>query len=160
MTAKQNQIQYDTEQRQKDLEYFSGAIEGLYGDPAQYDALIAQLQASNDPNKEYKIMLANKAKQTLNDKIAEQQAELYKQYLEQQAALAAQKKSSGGSGGGGKSSKKSGGSSKSSSSGSSSSSKLGNGGVTVESIAKSAKTMGADQKRGQNMTEYYKKYYK
>lgn len=70
-TAYQNQINYEREQQQKDLEYFSGAIEGLYGDTASYDALIAQLQASNDPNKEYKIMLARKARQTLLDKIGD-----------------------------------------------------------------------------------------
>lgn len=70
-TAYQNQINWEREQQQKDLEYFSGAIEGLYGDTASYDALIAQLQASKDPNKEYKIMLARKARQTLLDKLGE-----------------------------------------------------------------------------------------
>lgn len=67
-TAYQNQIQWEKEQQQKDLEYFSGVIEGLYGDTDKYDTLIAQLQKSDDPNKEYKIMLAQKAKQTLIDK--------------------------------------------------------------------------------------------
>lgn len=71
-TAYQNQINWEREQQQKDLEYFSGAIEGLYGDTASYDSLISQLEASSDPNKEYKIMLARKARQTLVDKLAEQ----------------------------------------------------------------------------------------
>jgi hypothetical protein len=70
-TAYQNQINWEKEQQQKDLEYFSGAIEGLYGDTESYDNLIAQLSASKDPNKEYKIMLARKARQTLLDKIGE-----------------------------------------------------------------------------------------
>ena len=70
-TAYQNQINWEREQQQKDLEYFSGAIEGLYGDTASYDNLIASLQKSSDPNKEYKIMLARKARQTLLDKIGE-----------------------------------------------------------------------------------------
>ena len=71
-TAYQNQINWEKEQQQKDLEYFSGAIEGLYGDTASYDSLISQLEASSDPNKEYKIMLARKARQTLVDKLAEE----------------------------------------------------------------------------------------
>ena len=70
-TAYQNQINWEKEQQQKDLEYFSGAIEGLYGDTESYDNLIAQLEASKDPNKEYKVMLARKARQTLIDKIGE-----------------------------------------------------------------------------------------
>ena len=73
-TAYQNQIAWEKEQQQKDLEYFSGVIEGLYGSTESYDKLIASLKKSSDPNKEYKIMLAQKAKQTLVDKLAEQAA--------------------------------------------------------------------------------------
>lgn len=60
-TAEQNQINWEREQLDKDLQRFSGVIEGLYNDRGSYEALIKQLQASNDPNKEYKIMLATRA---------------------------------------------------------------------------------------------------
>lgn len=60
-TAEQNQINWEREQLEKDLQYFSGAIEGLYNSKSGYQKLIAQLQASNDPNKDYKIMLATRA---------------------------------------------------------------------------------------------------
>lgn len=60
-TAEQNQINWENEQREKDLQYFSGAIEGLYNTRGEYLNLIARLQASNDPNKDYKIMLATRA---------------------------------------------------------------------------------------------------
>lgn len=60
-TAEQNQINWERERLDKDLEYFSGAIEGLYTSKAGYKNLIAKLEASNDPNKEYKIMLARRA---------------------------------------------------------------------------------------------------
>ena len=60
-TAEQNQINWEREQLDKDLQRFSGVIEGLYNDRGSYAALIKQLQASNDPNKEYKIMLATRA---------------------------------------------------------------------------------------------------
>lgn len=60
-TAEQNQINWEREQLDKDLQRFSGVIEGLYNDRSSYEALIKQLQASNDPNKEYKIMLATRA---------------------------------------------------------------------------------------------------
>ena len=60
-TAEQNQINWEREQLDKDLQYFSSAIEGLYKKRSDYQALIKQLQASNDPNKDYKIMLATRA---------------------------------------------------------------------------------------------------
>lgn len=60
-TAKQNQLTFEREQLDKDLERFSGAIEGLYKSKSGYKKLIEQLKASNDPNKEYKIMLARRA---------------------------------------------------------------------------------------------------
>jgi hypothetical protein len=60
-TAEQNQITFEREQLDKDLERFSGVIEGLYTKKSGYEKLIEQLQKSNDPNKEYKIMLARRA---------------------------------------------------------------------------------------------------
>lgn len=60
-TARQNQLTFEREQLDKDLERFSGAIEGLYKSKSGYKKLIEQLKASNDPNKEYKIMLARRA---------------------------------------------------------------------------------------------------
>ena len=60
-TAEQNQITWEREQLDKDLQYFSSAIEGLYQNRSDYKKLISQLEASNDPNKEYKIMLATRA---------------------------------------------------------------------------------------------------
>ena len=60
-TARQNQLTFEREQLDKDLERFSGAIEGLYKSKSGYKKLIEQLQNSNDPNKEYKIMLARRA---------------------------------------------------------------------------------------------------
>ena len=60
-TARQNQLTFEREQLDKDLERFSGAIEGLYKSKSGYKKLIEQLQKSNDPNKEYKIMLARRA---------------------------------------------------------------------------------------------------
>ena len=59
-TARENQLKWEKERVEKDLQYFSGAIEGLYNDRASYQNLISKLQASNDPNKEYKIMLATR----------------------------------------------------------------------------------------------------
>lgn len=60
-TARQNQLTFEREQMDKDLERFSGVIEGLYKSKSGYKKLIEQLKASNDPNKEYKIMLARRA---------------------------------------------------------------------------------------------------
>ena len=65
-TAEQNQINWEREQLDKDLQYFSSAIEGLYNSKSGYKKLIAQLQASDDPNKDYKIMLATRAMNMLS----------------------------------------------------------------------------------------------
>lgn len=65
-TAQQNQIQWERERLEKDLQYFSGAIEGLYKDKSSYQKLIDQLKASKDPNKDYKIMLATRAMNMLS----------------------------------------------------------------------------------------------
>ena len=59
-TARENQLKWEKEQVEKDLQHFSGAIEGLYNDTNSYKNLISRLQASNDPNKDYKIMLATR----------------------------------------------------------------------------------------------------
>ena len=64
-TAEQNQINWEREQLEKDLQYFSSAIEGLYSDRSSYQNLINKLAASNDPNKDYKIMLATRAMNAL-----------------------------------------------------------------------------------------------
>lgn len=60
-TAEQNQLAFEREQMDKDLQQFSGVIEGLYTDKKDYKNLIAQLKTSNDPNRDYKIMLATRA---------------------------------------------------------------------------------------------------
>lgn len=59
--AKENQLKWENEQKEKDLQYFSGAIEGLYKSKDGYKKLIEQLKKSNDPNKDVKIMLATRA---------------------------------------------------------------------------------------------------
>lgn len=128
-TAEQNQINWEREQLDKDLQRFSGVIEGLYNDRSSYEALIKQLQASNDPNKEYKIMLATRA-------------------MNQLAAS-----SGGGGGGGGYSRSRSyGGGGYSSGYSDSSSDNSSNGGGS--SAAKAA--VNAAQARGAAMTAYYK----
>ena len=59
--ARENQLKWENEQKEKDLQYFSGAIEGLYKSKDGYKKLIEQLKKSNDPNKDVKIMLATRA---------------------------------------------------------------------------------------------------
>lgn len=71
-TAVQNQMTWEREQLDKDLERFSGAITGLYRTTGEYQDLINQLQKSNDPNKEYKIMLARQAMNALAKELEEQ----------------------------------------------------------------------------------------
>lgn len=61
LAAEQNQLNWEKEQMDKDLERFSGVIEGLYTKKKNYKKLIEKLKKSNDPNKEYKIMLAKRA---------------------------------------------------------------------------------------------------
>lgn len=65
-TARQNQIAWEKEQIEKDLERFSGVIEGLYKKRSSYEKLIEQLKKSKDPNKKYKIMLARRAMNQLS----------------------------------------------------------------------------------------------
>lgn len=60
-SAKENQLKWEQEQADKDLERFSGVIEGLYTKKSSYKKLIEKLKNSNDPNKAYKIMLARRA---------------------------------------------------------------------------------------------------
>lgn len=59
--ARENQLKWENEQKEKDLQYFSGAIEGLYKSRKGYKKLIEQLKKSKDPNKDVKIMLATRA---------------------------------------------------------------------------------------------------
>lgn len=59
--ARENQLKWENEQKEKDLQYFSGAIEGLYKSRKGYKKLIEQLRKSKDPNKDVKIMLATRA---------------------------------------------------------------------------------------------------
>ena len=73
-TAVQNQMTWEREQLDKDLERFSGAITNQYATPNEYLTLIAELQKSNDPNKEYKIMLARQAMNALARELEEQAA--------------------------------------------------------------------------------------
>ena len=72
-TAVQNQMTWEREQLDKDLERFSGAITNQYATPNEYLGLIAELQKSNDPNKEYKIMLARQAMNALARELEEQE---------------------------------------------------------------------------------------
>lgn len=60
-TARENQLKWESEQADKDLQRFSGVIEGLYNDSASYQTLIDKLKASKDPNKDMKILLATHA---------------------------------------------------------------------------------------------------
>lgn len=64
-TAKENQLKWESEQADKDLQRFSGVIEGLYNDTGSYQTLIDKLRASKDPNKEMKILLATHAMNAL-----------------------------------------------------------------------------------------------
>lgn len=64
-TAEENQLKWESEQADKDLQRFSGVIEGLYNDKASYLELINQLKASKDPNKDTKILLATHAMNNL-----------------------------------------------------------------------------------------------
>lgn len=66
-TAQQNQMKWEEEQLDKDLQRFSGAIQGLYKSRDSYKKLIEKLKASNDPNKDVKIMLARQAMNQLED---------------------------------------------------------------------------------------------
>ena len=124
-TARENQINYEREKQEKDLEYFSGAIEGMFATKEGYQNFINQLAASNDPNKYYKIQLAMKA---MNQLAAEEQ---------KKAAASAS------SGGGGKKSGKSGKSGKSSGKSGKSSGKSGKS---------SGKSSGGNSKKSTSIT--------
>ena len=126
-TARQNQIDWEREQIEKDLQYFSGAIEGLYSSKDGYKKLISKLKASNDPNKAYKIMLATRAMNQIKE----------------------EKKSSGGGGGG----RSYGGYSGGYSSSSSSSSSGGSDGLTKKEVNSAIDTA---KRRGDAMTQYYR----
>lgn len=65
--AEQNQLNWEKEQMDKDLERFSGVIEGLYTKKSSYKKLIEKLKKSSDPNKSYKIMLAKRAMNQLKE---------------------------------------------------------------------------------------------
>ena len=115
-TAEKNQFEWEQNQQQLDLQRFSGTIQGLYKTKDGYLKLIEKLKNSSDPNRRYKIALAQQAMNQLED----------------------EEKSSGSSGGSRRSSGRSYSSSSSSSSGSSESSytpvrngTLTNGGTTT-----------------------------
>lgn len=61
LTLMENQRQWEEDQREKDLKYFANSITGRFNSVQQYRNLINQLSASDDPNKEYKIALAQQA---------------------------------------------------------------------------------------------------
>ena len=126
-TAEENQANWEQAQIEKDLQYFSGAIEGLYTKKDSYKKLIEKLKASNDPNRDYKIMLARRAMNQLKE----------------------EKKSSGGGGGG----RSYGGYSGGYSSSSSSSSSGGSDGLTKKEVNSAIDTA---KRRGDAMTQYYR----
>ena len=66
-TAQENDIAYQRELAERDLEQFSASITGRYKTKAEYQALINQLQKSSDVNKAYKIALAQQAMNALDD---------------------------------------------------------------------------------------------
>lgn len=59
--AQQNDVAYQRELAERDLSQFAASITGRFATRGEYATLIAQLRASNDPNKEYKIALAQQA---------------------------------------------------------------------------------------------------
>lgn len=65
LTQMENQRKWEQEQREKDLQYFANSISGRFKTAAEYQNLINQLSASSDPNKEYKIALAQQAMNAL-----------------------------------------------------------------------------------------------
>lgn len=69
LTLLENQNKYEQEQREKDLQYFANSITGRFGKVSEYQDLIKQLQASSDPNKNYKIALAQQAMNALSKEI-------------------------------------------------------------------------------------------
>lgn len=59
--AQQNDITYQRELAERDLSQFAASITGRFATKGEYATLIAQLKASSDPNKDYKIALAQQA---------------------------------------------------------------------------------------------------
>lgn len=59
--AQQNDITYQRELSERDLQQFAASITGRFATRGEYATLIAQLRKSNDPNKDYKIALAQQA---------------------------------------------------------------------------------------------------
>lgn len=64
-TARENQLKWEQEQLDTDLQRFSASITGLYKTEKGYKKLIEKLKKSNDPNKKYKIALARQAMNAL-----------------------------------------------------------------------------------------------
>lgn len=61
LTQMENQRKWEQEQREKDLQYFANSITGRFKTAGEYQTLINQLSSSSDPNKDYKIALAQQA---------------------------------------------------------------------------------------------------
>nr|DAY06288.1 MAG TPA: hypothetical protein [Caudoviricetes sp.] len=61
LTQMENQRKWEQEQREKDLQYFANSITGRFKTVGEYQTLINQLSSSSDPNKDYKIALAQQA---------------------------------------------------------------------------------------------------
>lgn len=59
--AQQNDVAYQRELAERDLSQFAASITGRFATKGEYATLIAQLRASNDPNKDYKIALVQQA---------------------------------------------------------------------------------------------------
>lgn len=64
--AQENDVAYQRELSERDLQQFASSITGRFATRGEYATLIAQLRKSDDPNKEYKIALAQQAMNALN----------------------------------------------------------------------------------------------
>jgi hypothetical protein len=65
--AQENDVAYQRELQERDLQQFSASITGRFRTRAGYKNLIAILRKSSDPNKKYKIALAQQAMNALDD---------------------------------------------------------------------------------------------
>ena len=65
--ARAKQLEWEDNQKKQDVQYFSQAITGAYKTKSGYEKLIEKLKASNDPNKDVKIMLARQAMNQIED---------------------------------------------------------------------------------------------
>lgn len=63
--AQENDVAYQRELSERDLQQFASSITGRFATRGEYATLIAQLRKSSDPNKEYKIALAQQAMNAL-----------------------------------------------------------------------------------------------